>query len=464
MTTEVKKKIKAKKKSKAKTDMSPEAIAEKRRQREEKKRLRAELIAQGIDPDQQGAHPLYIKRELLTVPHEHQQSPSLDIKIMTYNLLAQSLIRRTLFPDNGSILKWNTRSKPLFQEVKDYNCDIMCFQELDYNFFEPFWKTKLKPLGYNGQFYRSSGKNHGVAIFYRTSLFTLIDTCHIDYDQESSGTIPPRTTTTNIGLILCLGLNNHSNAAICIGTNHLFWHPFGTYERTRQTYVMLSKCGQFQDKVQNDHPEITKVWKFFAGDFNSQPYDSPYLSITSKPVHYDERCRTVIECSTSFTYSSRRDGGGGEDEEGGNIEKFGDQPTDPVPDQFNATEEQVQLVQDMEDLHNSLPLRATSMYSVGYALVDPANAGYDNDRNEPAFSNWAHAWRGLLDYIFMVQPWNGDDCRAVDDLDVFETRNNVTLNKLLKLPLPKEMDKGQPRKNEYPSDHLCLIADVGLHL
>lgn len=451
--------------------LTPEYIEEMRKQREEKKRLKREaLVAQGIDPDAHLKKATYLKRELLSIPRtgdeeEGGSSESLiTLKIMTYNLLAQALIRRTLFPDNGDILKWQKRSKVLFQELKDYDCDILCLQEVDFVQYKSFWRPELEKLGYHTKYHRGGDKNHGVSIFYKSTLFNLVDTCFIDFDNEKSGNIKPKTVTKNVGLILGLALRKDPSKLIAIGTAHLFWHPFGTYERTRQTFVVLSKSKELEKRIKILHPEITNIWKFFAGDFNSQPYDSPYLSITSKPVRYDDRCMRVISCSTSFQFSSLRNGGSGEEEEGGNVEKFGEnQPKDPVPETFIATEEQELMVKEIERLHNELPLRAISLYSVAYREVDPENAGLDNDRNEPFFSNWANKWRGLLDYIFFIREWDvKSDCRAIDSIPVFERDNKVRIEKLLKLPHPKEMGLGQPRENEYPSDHLCLIAEISL--
>lgn len=461
-----KKKKKGKKSGKMPKELiTPEYIEEMRRQREEKKKLKREaLIAQGIDPDANNNGSRYIKRELLEIPHENDVSPLITLKIMTYNLLAQALIRRTLFPDNGDILKWQKRSKVLIQELKDYECDILCLQEVDFVQYKTFWRPELEKLGYDTKYNRGNDKNHGISIFYKRSLFNIIDTCLIDFDNEKSGEIQPRTITKNVGLILGLALRNDPSKLITIGTAHLFWHPFGTYERTRQTFIVLNKSKEFEKRIQILHPQITKIWKFFAGDFNSQPYDSPYLSITSKPVRYDNRCMKVISCSTSFQFSNLRNGGSGEEEEGGNIEKFGEnQPKDPVPNEFIATEEQKLLVKDIEQLHNKLPLRAISLYSVGYKLVDPKNSGIDNDRNEPFFSNWAHTWRGLLDYIFFIKEWDiNSDKTQVDNISTFEEENDIRINKLLKLPHPEEMGPGQPRENEYPSDHLCMIAEISL--
>ena len=55
----------------------------------------------------------FIKRELLKVPHPPNESlllnesNSINVKIMTYNILAQSLIRRELFPEAHDAIRWS---------------------------------------------------------------------------------------------------------------------------------------------------------------------------------------------------------------------------------------------------------------------------------------------------------------------------------------------------------------------
>lgn len=191
--------------------------------------------------------------------------------------------------------------------------------------------------------------------------------------------------------------------------------------------------------------------------------------MTKKPITYEDRAKTVIGCSTSFKFSKKRDGEtDAVDEEGGNIEKFSkDQPQTPVPETFNPTEEQETMVRNIEALHNTLDMRAISLYSVGYGKVHPENAGSDNSRGEPEISNWAHTWNGLLDYLFHFKKWEFDDKRQVDSLDMFEKENGVKIRALLRMPGKNEMEKfghGQPHTGEYPSDHLTMVADLELDM
>lgn len=467
------------KKRKPKVDITPEYIAEMRAKRQaEKQAKRDALIAQGIDPD---VPPdlRFIKRPMLKIPRSESldgDSKLFPISFMTYNCLAQALIRRKLFPTSGNAVKWFKRSQVLLNEFKYYNSDVLCLQEIDTVQYKSFWKHEFEKLGYMSQFHFNPSKNHGVLIAYKQDMFEMTDRMLIDHDKIATGDIEPRTTTKNIGLVLALKFSKKvlerfpetNVSGILVGTTHLFWHPFGTYERTRQCYVILQKMKEFQNRVnilQNNNDGDLSHWpSFFCGDFNSQPFDTPYLSITSKPVKYEGRAKTVIECSTSYTFSKLRDGDEGEEEEGGNVEKFGkNQPETPVPNTFNPTPEQAALCEKMKNLHNGLDMRAISMYSIAYKYVHPENSGLDNERNEPEISNWAHSWRGLLDYIFFVTSWDGSNCVTVDDLSEFELNNGIKVLELLRIPPGKEMtEHGQPHEGEYPSDHLCMIAKLGI--
>ena len=474
-STHKKKMMKGKKdKSKITSEEIDRIRAERAAAKELKER---ELLSQGVDPN---CPPelRFIQRPMLIL-HEAEPSTGFTFSLMTYNCLAQALIRRKLFPDSGEAVKWYRRSRVLLNEFKYYNPDVICLQEIDHLQYQAFWKDEFKKLGYESQFHRISSKNHGIAIVWREELFNMTDRMLIDFDKEPSGDIPPRTRTNNAGLLLSLKFTDKvlaqfskktNKAGIIVGTTHLFWHPFGTYERTRQCYVLLNKMKEFKHRVnilQHGNDRDMSHWSsFFCGDFNSQPFDTPYLSMTSKPIEYKKRAKTVIECSTSYVYSKLRNGDDVENEEGGNIEKFGtNQPETPVPELFVATSEQTKLVERMQDLHNTLDMRANSLYSIGYKKVHAANAGSDNERGEPEISNWANTWRGLLDYIFYIDHWDFSDRKEVDSLETFETENSIKIRGYLRMPPTSEMTPhGQPHQGEYPSDHLSMMCKIELLL
>lgn len=494
ITTEQNKATKPKKKKNKKavdrSQITPEYIEQQRAIRNQRKLERQkELETQQALQKEKGE---FIKREFLQIPGQLNRDDQFSLKIMSYNMLAQGLVRRTLFPSSGGALKWEWRSSVLLDEIKHYNPDILCLQELDNLQFKTFWKAAFQNLGYTSNFYSSSTKTHGVCIVYKKEYFTCPHQSFINYDQEiNMETVIPRarTSTGNIGLISYLEFKQEvrdkypylTKNGVLIGTTHLFWHPFGTYERTRQTYLLMYK---FQSFVKVLETIVSKAgfYSFFAGDMNSQPYDSPYLSMTSKPVEYSGRAETVLTYSLSHDFTRKKAKTQKDVEEvdekescepilkkNTTEEKTKDVEVKsriPVPEEHEPTEEELALARELRDLHNSVPTRAISLYSVGYKKVHPENSGIDNIKDEPLFSNWAHSWRGLLDYIFVLTDWNlQDDFSKVDSIADLETNQCVKLTKLLRLPSAEEMGpepSGQPRMGQYPSDHLCIMAEVVL--
>lgn len=445
--------------------LTPEYIEKTRKireERKEKKRQQASQSNKTLDPRLE-----FIKRPMLEITGQNA-GDGLVITVMSYNVLAQALIRRKLFPTNGNALKWGTRSKVLVSEFIHYNSDIVCLQELDYIQYNSFWKAEFLKLGYRSQYHRADNKNHGVAIFYKADKFVCKHSMFINYDKEKSGEIGPSTITRNVGLMVYLQfteslLSKHLNISrdgIIVGTTHLFWHPFGTAERTRQTFVVLQQMKEFTRTLNLLYGIEKKFYRLFAGDFNSQPFDSPYLSITAKPITYTNRAKNVLGRSLAYKWEKGEES---KDEDDETTE--GDDS--PVPESFNFSSEILERIHAVEALHNDLDMRAISLYSVGYHLVHQENAGRDNDRNEPFFSNWAHAWRGLLDYIFVITEWDKQQSYSdkVDSLEQLEKENNIKLLGLLRLPNPEEMGpepSGQPRTGQYASDHLCIIAKIEL--
>ncbi|CCD24842.1 uncharacterized protein NDAI_0E00260 [Naumovozyma dairenensis CBS 421] len=463
--------------------LNTEYITKIRAEREKKRELEREYrMKHGFEPDIP-SELQFIKRPLLTL-HDDDPVKGTMLKIMTYNCLAQSLIQRDLFPGSGQALKWVRRSKVLLNELKYYDSDLLSLQEIDFVQFKQYWKIVLAKLGYDCEFYKKNGKIHGVLIAWKRNLFAKVKSLPIDFDETLSGTIKPRTRTKNVGLVIALEFLNKDKSAIkkkgvIIGTTHLFWHLFGTFERTRQCYVMMDQMDKFMKKLGG----IEKWYPFFTGDFNSQPKDAPYVSITSKPVSFQNETKIVIECSAAYKYSKKRNGEEEEKNEGKEKqheidssdssdaetdeekeEIIPNQPSNARPLHFTPTREQAELVSQLAALHNSLNLRAISLYSVGYRKVDPENAYINNDRGEPELSEWARMWSGLLDYIFFLQHWDGKtNHEKVDSLKTFERENNVKLRGLLKMPQSKEMcEHAIPYKGEYPSDHLCMMIQLEL--
>lgn len=449
---------------------TPAEIEAKREARRLKKqKLREELLSRGLDPDFP-AECQFIERPILLVPHGDNHERGLPLSIMTYNCLAQTLIRREMFPESGPALKWFVRSKVLLHEIKHYNADICCLQEIDDVQYDLFWSEELPKFGYKTIYFHQDSKSHGVMIAWKEELFQLESHMNIEFDREAPAGIQPRTRTNNVGLLVALAFtdafrarNNRirtSRSGVIIGTFHLFWHPFGTYDRTRQCLVIKKKILEFAGTVKGDY------CKMFTGDFNSQPNSVPYLVLTQPRAQLNTQQRTSIEASTAYRYSERRNLGKEysmeeeeeEEEEEEKREYEYDQGTDPWntprPDEFDSTEEQRQLVNNLIDRCNDVPLCATSLYSIGYHTLDPTHIA---DHHEPELSSWSTKWAGLLDYIFYVN-------QRPSTPATFETANNIAIAGYLQMPTHAQMhNHSQPYTGEYPSDHISMMCALEIY-
>lgn len=459
--------------------ITPEYIAKIRairRERHEKEQRELEL--------KQLRTKYFIKRPILYIPNKriNHDRPLIDVKIMTYNTLAQTLIRRTTFPDAHEAIKWHNRSKVLMREIKFYYSDILCLQEVDKIQWERFWADALAEADYKGEFFTYPGKVHGVAIAWNTKMFdeNPITVIPLTLDKiNAGGEIPTTTRTRSVALIVALRFKtgnpnydlNKPNGVI-VATTHLFWHLFGTFERTRQCYIIMEKLNQVRNELNSSN--ICNHWyTFLRGDFNSQPCDPPYSSITDKPAHLNTRSKAIIECSASYHYSKRRNGelsetstpSSSEEDEDGEPTPA-DQPTDPRPHSYNATPQQQEIVQKIINLHNTIPLKAVSLYGVGYHLVHPENSNPTTQNGEPEISHRSIKWEGLLDYIFVIKPWN--PAAIKNDPETIETIGkdcHVYVKGYLMMPLAKDMpDHVEPHTGEFPSDHLAMMCELALEV
>ncbi|KAF9305297.1 hypothetical protein BGZ74_010731 [Mortierella antarctica] len=215
---------------------------------------------------------------------------------MTYNLLAQALVRRDMFPHaSQKALRWKFRRQNLLQEFFDFGADLACLQEVD--FWEETYFPALTKAGYETVYYKNASKKHGCAIVWKRSRFEKVDQQTLEYDEHGQ----PTFTTGNIGLMVALkpakpgnenpdpnadmilpedadenGEEEDGNTAIpggiLVATTHLFWRPDGSYERLRQASI-------FQEKIRewNEHRNYTVL---IGGDFNTTPRDAAYRAMT----------------------------------------------------------------------------------------------------------------------------------------------------------------------------------------
>ncbi|KAJ2964133.1 hypothetical protein NQZ79_g991 [Umbelopsis isabellina] len=335
-------------------------------------------------------------RSCQAISTSNEASTMATFTLMTYNILAQALIKRELFPNSGNALKWKGRKNMLLDEFKAYKPHVMCLQEVDH--VEDFYEDELKAIGYSIEYCKHPSKLH-----------------EIDYDTYK--TTSPTQVTGNIAQCIALK-HNASDAGLVIGNTHLYWRPQSFYERLRQSSIYIQTTQVILASLRCSHSNIN--WSYIlAGDLNTTPTDPTYPSVIGKPL---------TNVQESWLEWSRREIM--EDEEiPDNIETAAapPKPTDIDNNRLVPTKK------FLESIRNYPALK--SVYSE-YGKIDE----YDVQiYGEPKFTHYGTFFKGTLDYIFI----------SVD--------TKLECKELLRLPNEKDMEPGLPN-GLFGSDHVPLMC------
>ncbi|POG72042.1 hypothetical protein GLOIN_2v1599610 [Rhizophagus irregularis DAOM 181602=DAOM 197198] len=408
---------------------------------------------------------------MITLPNVIEETNG--ITIMTYNLLAQSLCKRELFPNCGDALKWKNRRPRLIKEIFYYLPDIGCFQEMDDNNYNDTFKPEFEKSGYDTLFYKGDNtKQHGCCIAWKKSKFTKLKESTFDFDKIGV----PTMITNCIGIIVALGiLNIKENKGVVICTTHLYWRPESMYERTRQCLILYQNLLRVKEEF--NFPA------FLAGDFNSTPHDPIYQLMVNKSKLSEEQVSILENSMRAF----------GEEKSNEGVDNV---PSTPVTNKDNdevtieqskisqsfivtedrasqsqsSQSQQTQIQQLQQNLSSpslkpqleplstllsnfeKLP-KCLSLYGQYYHLIDSENI----EHFEPKITNHGKYFKGTLDYIFFVLNQKGD---VNDENGEINNNNNVKVTKLLKLPREEEFGSTSLPNYKFNSDHICLMVEV----
>ncbi|KSA01871.1 uncharacterized protein AC631_02404 [Debaryomyces fabryi] len=209
------------------------------------------------------------------------------VSVMSFNLLSRHYMWKPVFGYlEQEYLSWSDYRFPLINLIiRQFNCDIMCFQEMEHLIYKKFWSKdfpsskyrsfyarKLEPV-YWGD--RPSENIDGVGIFVNGDKFDVLDSQKINFGEYimqhhtkfnvTRATIErviPRNTVA-----LLVKLCDKRNGKILYVTNtHLYWSPKFNDVKIIQTKLLLNVLRDFIGKDCLDDPCI-----IMCGDFNSNP-------------------------------------------------------------------------------------------------------------------------------------------------------------------------------------------------
>jgi len=366
---------------------------------------------------------------------------------MSYNILAQTSIRRSHFPSSSDqALKWNYRKGILLKEIADSKADIICLQECDSSNYKKTFSVELWKLGYASRFKmktsegakKNDNNSYGVAVFYKKSKLEEVYYEELEYDDLAKGLEGvhyEEMKRSNVGQIValkCIG----SSTGVLVGNHHLFWHLKYTWVRIKQCHMMLDHLIS-ANKPLNFHTLV-------VGDFNSSPDTIIYSYLTKQEL--------IEHKILSFLLPEDHN-----DPDSNHLMKV---VSDSMQDGFFAKSYSERNLQSEDGQKRMKDLELLMEDSKKFPLLKSAYSNYtqltgskpsEYWTGEPAYTNYT-VWKGTLDYIFIFPIRNNSNNQIKD----------IFVRSILEIPSEEVLGVGLPN-DTFSSDHLSIVCNLELY-
>jgi mRNA deadenylase 3'-5' endonuclease subunit Ccr4 len=180
--------------------------------------------------------------------------------VVTYNVLADSYVRRERYPHvSPELLDPAHRRAALLDHLAGLDADVLCLQEVEQATYSAI-AARLSSLGYSGSHCQKAGrKPDGCATFQRDATFARRAEARLEYDDAQAGA--PRS-----GHVAHLVALDHPGGRLGIVNTHLKWDPPDTSPKLQYGYRQAAQLLRERDRCL---PECDG-W-ILCGDLNATP-------------------------------------------------------------------------------------------------------------------------------------------------------------------------------------------------
>jgi mRNA deadenylase 3'-5' endonuclease subunit Ccr4 len=449
---------------------------------------------------------------------------SVDITIVSYNLLAQSLIRRSWFPyASTEALRVKHRSATLTAELLSLQASVISLQEVDADWYSSHLRAALGASGYTGHFACKQHKagrgpaRHGCAIFYREEEMQQVDYQELQLDDAADEFADDPLVTDeiakgNVAQLLTLAVRRPAAAptsaepppqpecGLMISNTHLHWNPLYRFTRLLQCRHILAAVARTASRL-----APARFHQLFMGDLNLTPTAPVYRWLTEgeldDALYY--KFATPSEMLEAETQIAGGDGGGDTDGAGaGDVaaaqlkangavvvkEPAGSRPQDELRDDGEeaAVLKDERYERRMAQLHRlglerAQYARLGSVYSaytrivpddIAESVAASARQPYCDWTGYPPFTHYVQRWQGTVDHILMQKQREeadgaGSAAAEHNDSEWTDRQQWSTLEAVSVLELPTEevVTAHTALPNEtLASDHLAIGCQFRLHM
>eukprot|EP01026_Neomeris_dumetosa_P055040 TRINITY_DN4977_c0_g1_i9.p2 TRINITY_DN4977_c0_g1~~TRINITY_DN4977_c0_g1_i9.p2 ORF type:complete len:433 (+),score=47.54 TRINITY_DN4977_c0_g1_i9:141-1439(+) len=229
---------------------------------------------------------------LIMQPNQLRRSK--DVRVVSYNILANKYIGEHVKYTQSALLRWELRKQKVVAEIEHYQADVLLLQEVEQDVFK-YDFLKLRELGFTGII--ASGEAPP-ALFYRSKLFKLLDFeinsfqsllnspsklaaaksawgVQKEVDQHgraimNGGYFFTRLKyTANGGYAMALLQHIPTNTPILVVSVHLFWNPAWPDIKIGQAALLCQRLRTFLQEGGYQGSEVSQMPCIIGGDFNS---------------------------------------------------------------------------------------------------------------------------------------------------------------------------------------------------
>uniref|UniRef100_A0A2K6GF14 Angel homolog 2 n=2 Tax=Propithecus coquereli TaxID=379532 RepID=A0A2K6GF14_PROCO len=207
-----------------------------------------------------------------------------DFSVMSYNILSQDLLE-----DNSHlyrhcrrpVLHWSFRFPNILKEIKHFDADVLCLQEVQEDHYGTEIRPSLESLGYHCEYKMRTGKKpDGCAICFKHSKFSLLSVNPVEFYRPDI----PLLDRDNVGLVLLLQpkIPYAASPAICVANTHLLYNPRRGDIKLTQLAMLLAEISSVAHQKDGSFCPIV-----MCGDFNSVPGSPLYSFIKEGKLNYE---------------------------------------------------------------------------------------------------------------------------------------------------------------------------------
>ncbi|CCE82083.1 Piso0_002779 [Millerozyma farinosa CBS 7064] len=256
---------------------------------------------------------------------DNETEPEHKVSVMSYNMLCQHYMWKQVYGTKRQYyLDWPTYRFPLLNKsIKQLQCDIMCFQEMECALYKNFWSRGFPSDKYTSRYVRKSVPGYwgslpedyvdGVGIFVNQDRLEILDERRINFgkyitEHAERFSITPdlreRMVVRNTVALLLKLRDKTTNKTIYVTNTHLYWSPRFNDVKVLQTKLLLDSLRDFMAPEDRKDP-----CAIVCGDFNCNPNSIVFQLLKTGALRLDA-CKEFESCSYGPRFNNENISGG----------------------------------------------------------------------------------------------------------------------------------------------------------